>query len=187
VATLRLGRAAATAVAAALALAPPAAAAEPQRAAEHEVKAAFLFHFTRFVEWPRGAFATPEAPFTVCVLGDDPFGAGLDTVFRGESVAGRPVQVRRPASPAAARGCQLLFVAAGEDGGAIAEVAGVREGVVLAVGDAPGHLAHGALVAFVVREGRVRLQVSAPGLRQTRLTVSSKLLRLAELVTPPEP
>ena len=177
----------APAVALALALAPRPVAGQPPQASEHDVKAAFLFHFTRFVEWPAAAYPAADAPFALCVLGRDPFGATLDELVRGERVAGRPMVVRRPATASQAAGCQLVFVAEGEDPAVIAGVPGLREGLVLAVGEAPGLLARGALIRFVVRDGRVRLQVSAPALARTRLTVSSKLLRLAEQVTPAPP
>lgn len=168
----------------ALAVGPPPLAAQPPQAREHDVKAAFLFHFTRFVEWPAAAYPAPDAPFALCVLGSDPFGGRLDDVVRGERVAGRPMVVRRPATAAQAAGCQLVFVAEGEDPALIEGVPGLREGLVLGVGEAPGLLARGALIRFVVRDGRVRLQVNVQALAHTKLTVSSKLLRLAEQVTP---
>ena len=170
-----------------LTLAAGPATAQPPQASEHDVKAAFLFHFTRFVEWPAAAYPAPDAPFALCVLGHDPFGSTLDEVVRGERVGGREMVVRRPATAAQAAGCQLVFVAEEADPSLIEGVPGLREGLVLGVGEAPGLLARGALIRFVVRDGRVRLQVNSRTLERTRLTVSSKLLRLAEQVTPAPP
>ena len=62
---------------------------------EYQVKAVFLYNFSRFVEWPASAFAGPDAPFVVGVFGHDPFGADLDEIVRGETAAGRPLIVRR--------------------------------------------------------------------------------------------
>ncbi len=62
---------------------------------EYEVKAAFLLNFTKFIEWPAGAFASPDSPFTICILGRDPFGRALDQIVAGESVNGRKLAVRR--------------------------------------------------------------------------------------------
>ena len=94
-------------------------------AGEYDVKAVFLFHFTRFVEWPPAAFAASDAPFAVCVLGDDPFDGALEEVMRGETAAGRRVVVRQPTSLGEAGGCQLLFVSGVEAAAGLGDGSGL--------------------------------------------------------------
>jgi len=75
-----------------------------QAAREYEVKAAFLYNFAAFVEWPRAAFAEDSSPIVVCIVGTDPFGTGLDRTLQGKTAQGRPIVIRRAASPKEAKG-----------------------------------------------------------------------------------
>jgi hypothetical protein len=163
------------------------AGAQRPRATEYDLKAAFLFNFTHFVEWPADAFVAAESPLLLCVLGRDPFGPVLDELVRGERAAGRPLAVRRVERPQEAAGCQLLFLAGEEKPSALRAVPGVREGRVLTVGETADFLSHGGLLRFELRDNRIRLQVNGPALDRSRLRLSSKLLRLAETVRPAPP
>src|SRR6185436_19461055 len=109
---LRARRRAAALGAALWSLAAGAGAAVP--ATEYEVKAAFLYNFARFVEWPADALGPPQAPFVVAVLGTDPFGDVLDRTMAGKTVAGHPVQVRRLDDPEAAGHAHILFICSSE-------------------------------------------------------------------------
>src|SRR5215208_7247618 len=86
------------------------AAATAQSSGEYNVKAAYLYNFAKFVEWPAQSFPSPDAPFAICVLGPDPFGQVLDDVARGERIQGRPLVVRRLTGWDDAEACQILFV-----------------------------------------------------------------------------
>jgi hypothetical protein len=158
---------------------PPAAAAGQGGFAEHEVKAAFLYNFTKFVQWPADAFATPASPIVLCIVGDDPFGPFLDRLVRGETVSGRRLVVDRVRPAAELAGCHLLFVAASERARFAALLAPLRGGSVLTVGDDAGFLSAGGLFRFVLDGGKVRFEVNLPELGRSRLQVSSKLLQLA--------
>jgi hypothetical protein len=81
---------------------------------EYGVKAAFLYNFVKFVEWPNGAFTSPDAPVAICVLGADPFGRTLDEIVQGERVESRSLVVRRVDNAASAASCHLLFVSSSE-------------------------------------------------------------------------
>src|SRR6478672_13263637 len=78
-------------------------------ASEYQVKAAYLFNFGQFVEWPAQAWSSPSAPFQICLVGKDPFGTTLDDVTRGEALGGHPLMVRHIASAGDVAGCQILF------------------------------------------------------------------------------
>jgi len=157
----------------------------PQRSdaaakSEYQVKADFLLNFTRFVEWPASAFADENAPFSICVLGEDPFGETLDRVVAGESAAGRKLEVRRIQEPPAAKTCQILFVARSDE-----DVADILKGIgpgVLTVGENEGFLRSGGIIEFV-REGRhVRFDISNRAAAKASLTLSARLLSVARSV-----
>jgi hypothetical protein len=157
----------------------------PLRAAtpnEYQVKAVFLYNFSRFVEWPEAAFADPKAPFVVGVFGFDPFGADLDEVVRGESVRGHPLVVRRVRNAADAAGCQILFIHHSE-GERLPEVlAAVDRRSILTVSDSADVAKHGVIIRFVTQNGRIRMRIDVDSARAAQLTISSNLLRSAEIV-----
>ena len=146
---------------------------------EYEVKAAFLYNFARFVQWPAHRFAAADAPLTICVFGSDPFGPVLDEIVRAERVNGRPIAVARPDTPAAANGCHILFVSDKEEPRFADVLSRLDRHVVLTVGDAPSFLAAGGHISFFLDGNRVRFSVNTEALRECQFQVSSKLLRLA--------
>lgn len=181
----RLGGAAlAWALASAVAPGPAVPPAGAQAAEEHELKAAFLYHFTQFVEWPADAFPRPDTPFRICVVGDGAVAGFLAELVAGERIKGRALEVRDYGRTREARGCHILFLAAGEDPRGLRGVAGVDQGAVLSVGESAEFLEEGGLLRFRIHRGRIRLQVSAPARDRSRLGISSKLLQLCDLVTP---
>lgn len=147
---------------------------------EYDVKAAFLYNFVKFVEWPASAFRDERSPITLCVYGTDPFGHSLDDVVRGETVGGRGLVVERPSHPGAAEGCHVLFLGAAERERAAEVLAAVGSRPVLTVGDFDGFLRAGGVINFVLDDGRVRFLINPDAAARGRLTISSKLLRLAK-------
>lgn len=171
------GRALAAVTAAALALC-PAGLATAQGALEYAVKANYLYKFGPFVDWPAAVFASPSAPFNVCIVGEDPFGAPLDEATRGQTVAGHPVAIHRLRMMTASAGCHVLYVgrSRGQKPAEILQL--VRETPVLTVTDERQGVA-GGIVQFVLKDGRVRFTVNTEAAQTSGLTISSKLLGLA--------
>jgi hypothetical protein len=156
-----------------------------ERAAnEYQVKAVFLFNFSRFVEWPASAFASADAPFVVGIFGHDPFGSDLDEVVKGEAVDGHPLVVKRLRSAAEAAACQIVFIHQSEDKrlGEVLSTLGHRS--TLTVSDMPGAAQRGVMIRLVTEKGRVRMRVNVDSARAADLTISSNLLRAAEIVEP---
>jgi YfiR/HmsC-like len=156
---------------------------------EYQVKAAFLFNFTKFVEWPSEAFKTPGDPLTVCVVGDDPFGDNLDAAVQGETVNGRRLKVVRTRTLAELRttDCHLVFVARSgrqRQQEILAALAGTG---ILTVGDETGFLTDGGVIRFVLDDNRVRFEINLAAAEASRLKLSSKLLRLARRVYSQQP
>ncbi len=158
----------------------PARAAEPAPT-EYQLKAVFLFNFAQFVEWPADAFATADAPLSICVLGKDPFGSNLDEVVRGESAAGRRLVVERHASLASVASCHILFVPASQSREIDNLAARSRDSRTLLVTDGPQQ---DAMIGFVKERNRIRLRVNLAAVNAAQLSISSKLLRIAEIVGP---
>jgi hypothetical protein len=184
VAILTLLRATAVLVALlALAGAPGRVQAQPS---EYEVKAVFLFNFSQFVDWPAAAFADDRSPLIIGVLGDDPFGAMLDEIVRGETVNGRPLAVRRYESVDQIDHCHILFIGRSQADKLDMVVAALKERNVLTVGDFDGFARHGGIIRFVTAGNKIRLHVNLAAAQQARLTISSKLLRPAQIVAPGE-
>jgi predicted TIM-barrel enzyme len=138
---------------------------------EYQVKAAFLFNFLKFVEWPA---STPETPWVIGVLGRDPFGEVLDEIVRGKIVNGRGVGVRRYAKPEDVKDCNILFIGRGDY-----ERTGVPSQVgLLTVGEAPGFLKSGGAISFYLEDNRVRFKIRPSVASAAGLRVSSQLLKL---------
>lgn len=158
----------------------PARAGQRTAAAEDDIKAAFLFNFTKFIEWPAGARADS---FRICTIAEPAFNAAVDRALAGESIDGRPIVRLSPATPEAARACHILFLARVESERAERWVAAVRGAPVLVVGESRAAWDRGAQINFVVDENRVRFDVNADAASGLGLSVSSKLLRVARKVT----
>jgi hypothetical protein len=152
---------------------------------EYPVKAAFLFNFTKFVDWPADAFAGEKSPLNLCVYGGDPFGKALDDLVANETVGGRPIAVRRVGRGADLKACHVLFLSRAERERQAEVLADLRGAPVLTVGETDRFLADGGLVNFFLEANRVRFAVDLGAVERSRLKISSKLLRLAR-VTPEE-
>ena len=146
---------------------------------EYEVKAAFVYNFAKFVDWPAAAFSDPAAPLTVCVLGADPFGAILDETVKGEQLERHPLAVARYRDAPPPGACHLLFVSASEERRYAALLAAVDGRRTLTVGDTISFLDAGGYLAFFLDNGRVRFAVNSELAGSSGLKVSSKLLRVA--------
>jgi hypothetical protein len=149
---------------------------------EFQLKAVFLFNFAQFVDWPATALPGAGAPFVIGVLGKDPFGPVLDEVVRGESVNGHRFEIARYHDVAQIGGCQILFIPASELVHLDEILTALKGHSVLTVTDADAQAQHGVIIALVKRDNRIRLRIDLQAARASSLTISSKLLRPAEIV-----
>jgi hypothetical protein len=156
-----------------------AAAAPPQ----HEVKAEFIERFTRFIDWPESAFASPTAPFVVCVWGQSPLTSQLEQVLSRGRLKSRSVRLLQVESRDRLQPCHILYVASRDRAVIRGIVASTRGKPLLSVGDQPGLAEEGLLInLFLDAEGFVRFEVNLDATRLSGLKVSAKLMRLARLV-----
>ncbi len=169
-------------VAAAAAFAMSAAPVGAGAPSEHQVKAAFLYNFANFVEWPAGALGADGAPLKVCVLGEDPFGGALDNAFRDQVVQGHKVQVSRGATLAALGRCHILFLSRSEQARWPELLKELRGAPTLTVADGPPLVQQGGMVNFILEAKRVRFEINRGAAEHAGLRISSKLLALARIV-----
>ena len=149
---------------------------------EYAVKAAFLFHFAQFVEWPAETFKDSAAPMTYCTMGDDPFHGGLDQVLIGKTVGVHPLRVEHLREFEKAQSCQVLFVGAGQKkriGEALAEVSSLP---VLTVGETEHFVQEGGIIGFCLEENKIRFEINLDAAAKAKLKISAKLLALAKTV-----
>jgi hypothetical protein len=149
---------------------------------EREIKATFLFNFAQFVEWPAGSFADPQAPFVIGILGDDPFGSRLDDVIRGEAIKNRPLVVTRFHSGDDIGACHILFVSSSERSQYAGIFQALRGRAILTVGDTDGFATSGGMIRFITESSHVRLRINLGAAQRAGLTISSQILRVADLV-----
>lgn len=160
---------------------PPALA---QQSGEYTVKAAFLYNFAKFVEWPAQAFPSPDAPFSICVLGPDPFGAALDAVVAHERIQGRPLIVLRMDLWDGSARCHILFISNALQQQYEALLGAGTFSRTLTVGDDEPFLLAGGHISFFLEENRVRFAVNADSVARSDLQISSKLMRVARVERP---
>ena len=163
----------------AFALCAAAGLARAQAASEAAVKAAFLYKFAGYVEWPPGSFAGPQAPFVIGVHGSPEVAAELERLVPQRSVHNRPIVVRRLPDGQALQGVHLLFMGRGQADGLLREAA--RQGV-LTVGESDRALDQGAMINFVTAEDRVGFEVSVESAERAGLRISSRMLAVARRV-----
>jgi YfiR/HmsC-like len=149
-------------------------------AQEYQVKAVFLFNFTQFVGWP-SASEDAQTPIVIGILGDDPFGSYLDDTVRGEKVGDRPLIVRRYRHLEDVDDCQILFISRSEAIHFEQIAARLKDRSILTVSDADQSGKRGGIVRFVTEKDRVKLHISVNSAKDAGLTISSKLLRVAEI------
>jgi hypothetical protein len=154
-----------------------------ETAPEYVVKAAFLYNFAKFVEWPAESFAGPASPIVFFVFGPDPFGDALKTL-KGKTANGRPIIVRYAANLGEVERCHLLFVSASEKANLPNILLNTKGWSILTVGDMHGFAQDGGIINMVKEEGRVGIEINMEAAQRSRLKISSKLLALAKIVTP---
>lgn len=157
--------------------------ARAEQALERDVKATFLYNFTRFVEWPP-ELPRGSDPFRLCVAADSEMTRSIQRTVAGESVKGRPLVMIEPRTSDEARACQILYV--GRDEARAARLlSAVRDLPVLTVGDSAQFAERGGVIEFVLREKNVRFEVNLPSAQRSNLKLSANLLRVADRVLGP--
>lgn len=150
---------------------------------EYQLKAAFLYNFTKFVEWPAPSWLESKSPIVLGVFGGNPFGASLEQAVQGRSVNGHPLIVRTVTSVAEARSTHLLFVAAGVSDQDFRELQTTVAGLpVLTVGETTSFAKLGGMITFVLQENKIRFEINVAAAQRSGLKISAQLQKLATAV-----
>jgi hypothetical protein len=157
-------------------------ASQEREAPEYEIKAAFLYNFAVFVEWPLSTFPDGGSPFVVGVVGRDPFGPVLEESFRGKNVGGRPLAIKRVADVKDLGACHLVFVPASEREKMPRILESLKGTSTLTVGESDGFASGGGCIGFYAEGRKIRFGINLHAVERAGLKVSSKLLRLARVI-----
>lgn len=156
--------------------------AQSQTAGEYQIKAAFLYNFAKFIEWPPGDFADASGPLRICVFGQDPFGQELREITSEKAVNGHKLQIMPVVDLQLARTCHILFIASSEKAQLKRILETLQGSSALTVGDTKGFVEQGGMINFVLENDRVRFEVNHKAAGQAGLKISSKLLNVARVV-----
>ena len=148
---------------------------------EYQVKVAFIYNFSRFVDWPDEAFIGDTSSLTVCVLGNNPFGGALDTI-KGKNVKDKRIEIKRLTSTSKLDGCQILFIGSPERARLTQILDSAKKSGVLTISEMSQFTQAGGIVALAMRKNRIRFSVNLDVAEETGLTISSRVLRLATVV-----
>lgn len=151
---------------------------QAQAANEYQVKAAFIYNFAKFVEWPGDSFGEGGV-LVVGVVGDDPFGSALDQL-NGNSANGRRLRIKRLRWDESLRSCQILFISNSERRHLGKIMDSIRGTSVLTIGEMSEFNQAGGIIKFVIQDYKVRFEINAGAAGQARLRISSKLLALSK-------
>ena len=158
---------------------------EPNDDTSYPVKLGFLYQLTLYVQWPSGSFKSATAPLVVCVIGHDPFDSDLEEEFENHTVEKHPVVIRRAKGIDNLGSCHVVFVPAPESKQSAKVIASLQGSPVLTVGETPGFAERGGLINFTVLQNRLHFEINLDAVRQTSLTISSRVLALAKIVRDP--
>src|SRR5437899_6860845 len=161
----------------------PQAGTQSEPPTEYQIKAAFLYNFAKFVEWPADAFADPHAPIVLGVVGEDPFGSVLDKIVLGKTVNGRGLVIKRLKPGSDLRNCHILFVSSSERKHMSQILESLQGSSVLTVGETDRFAQSGGVINFIFEENKVRFEINSETAARAGLKISSKLLALARIVT----
>ncbi|MBI5895542.1 MAG: YfiR family protein [Desulfobacterales bacterium] len=156
--------------------------ADPPPASEYQIKAAFLYNFAKFIEWPANAHVAEAQAFTIGILGQDPFGPDI-AVIEGKPVKGKPLRVLHALTLEELKGCQVIFISAASAVELERILNNLKGKPVLTVGETEGFAYHGGMINLLTVENKVRFEINTRMAEQAGLKISSHLLRLAKIVS----
>ncbi len=152
-------------------------------ASEYQVKAAYLYNFMKFVEWPDHIFSDEYSPIVLGILGDDPFGTDIDAMFAGKSVKNRPVLIKRLGIEDSLKACHVLFISDSEKDN-LEDIfhSKLKQAPVLSVSDISGFSQAGGIINLIYEDNHIVFTINIKALKSASISMSSRLLKLAKIV-----
>ena len=155
---------------------------ESEAVPEYVVKSAMLYHFAKFTKWPKGVFTNADAPFRICVLGQDPFGSDLDSLVNHQ-IRGRDIVTTRLRSVQHAKECHLLFIAKSEEKRLQSILKALAERSILTIADMDRFAHLGGIIHLKIANETIRFEINIAFAQQVGLTFSSDMLMLADIIS----
>lgn len=149
---------------------------------EYQIKAAFLYNFAKFVDWPADRFTDENSPLLLCVIGTDPFGPTLEHTVSGRKIKGRSIRIKRIKGIKGLKRCHVLFVSSSERENMREIVASLAGASVLTTGDMDRFANQGGIISLIKRRNKIRFEINSNAAAQSGLKFSSYLMRLASKV-----
>lgn len=156
--------------------------AQSKPALEYRIKAAFIYKIIKFVEWPGSRFGSSQAPFFVCVLGEDPFGESLEKIFEGKVAHGRALSVKRSEELSDLEDCHIIFISGSEAKNLEKILKAIQSNSVLTIGDTENFSLSGGMIGFQKKGKKLQLEINLKTTQKAGLSISSKLLVLAKVI-----
>ena len=153
--------------------------AQDAQPSEYQLKAAFLFNFAKFVEWPPEVFSAPAAPIVIGIIGENPFGKDLEDIVRDKKINARALIIKPIASLDDGKKCHLLFISTSEKSRMPEIFRALGKASVLTVGETDQFTQNGGVINFVREGNKIRFEISDDAAKRAGLKISSKLLSLA--------
>lgn len=148
---------------------------------EYQVKAVFILNFAKFVEWPATSFMNDSGTINLCIVGEDPFGADLDSI-RGEKVGNKIIAVEYLSATQPLNKCHIAFISRSEKNHLTKVVNALRGSGILSVGDTEGFAHHDVIINFYVEKNRVKFEINEDAAKSAGIRISAKLMNLAKIV-----
>lgn len=149
---------------------------------EYPAKLAFLFNFTKFIEWPPGSYRSPSAPLVICIAGHDPFSLVTENELRTRTVSGHPIEIRTLRPTDTLSGCSMVFIPVTDRDHADNVLRGLRGSSTLTVGEIEGFAARGGIINLTVKRSRLHFEINQLAAERAGFKISSKLFSLADTV-----
>ena len=153
--------------------------AQSSQPTEPQLKAAFLYNFAKFTDWPSNAFTTAESPFVIGIFGDNPFGKDLEQAVVGKKISEHPMTIRMFRTTTDITNCHLLFINPAEKASFPKVIEALRGSAVLTVSETDDFITAGGMINFVKQANKIRFQINDETAKEARLKISSRLLGLA--------
>lgn len=150
---------------------------------EYQIKAVFLYNFTKFVNWPADAGSSTKTSFVIGIVGEDPFRATLENTVGEEMVQHRPIVIQRFRSEESVANCNMLFIARSEKDRVKAVLEQVKGRAILTVADTPQAAEQGVMINLSLVEGSVKMEINQTAVESAGLQISAKVLSLARIVS----
>ena len=153
---------------------------------EYQVKAAYLYHFAKFVDWPSDSFKDDQSPVYLTILGVNPFGPALDSI-KDKTVKGRKLIIKQCPSIDLLGGCHILFISPSEKANLKQILNALKNSSVLTVSETERFTQQGGMINFITQDNRIQFEINPVAAQRSRLKISSQLLKLARIVATESP